>query len=90
VIIGFTSGKFSNFASNHVLVKNYSVVGLHWGAYRHNNPAKVEQGWRELLELYETGMLRPVIGGRFHMEQVADAMEFLASRKAVGKVVLHW
>src|SRR5262249_9199979 len=31
VIIGFTSGKFSSFASNHVLVKNYSVVGLHWG-----------------------------------------------------------
>ena len=90
VVIGFTSGKFSNFVSNHVLVKNYSVVGLHWGAYRHNNPAKIEQGWKELLALYETGLLKPVIGGRFHMEQVADAMEFLASRKAVGKVVLHW
>ncbi|MEK6409203.1 MAG: NADPH:quinone oxidoreductase family protein [Acidobacteriota bacterium] len=90
VIVGFTSGKFSTFVSNHVLVKNYSVVGLHWGAYRHNNPAKIEQGWNELLELYKTGMLKPVIGGRFHMEQVADAMEFLASRKAVGKIVLHW
>jgi NADPH2:quinone reductase len=90
VLIGFTSGKFSNFVSNHILVKNYSVVGLHWGSYRHNKPAKIEQGWKELLELYETGLLKPVIGGRFHMEKVADAMEFLASRKAVGKVVLHW
>jgi NADPH2:quinone reductase len=90
VIVGFTSGKFSNFVSNHVLVKNYSVVGLHWGAYRHNNPAKIEQGWNELIELYKTGLLNPVIGGRYHMEEVADAMEFLASRKAVGKIVLHW
>ena len=90
VIIGFTSGKFSNFVSNHILVKNYSVVGLHWGAYRHNNPAKIEQGWNELMNLYQTGMLKPVIGGRFHMENVAGAMEFLASRKAVGKIVLHW
>jgi len=90
VIIGFTSGKFSNYVSNHVLVKNYSVVGLHWGAYRYNNPEKIEQGWNELRALYEKGNLKPVIGGRFHMEQVADAMEFLASRKAVGKVVLHW
>lgn len=90
VIIGFTSGKFSNFVSNHILVKNYSVVGVHWGAYRHNKPAKIEQGWNELIELYKTGMLKPVIGGRFHMENVADAMEFLASRKAVGKIVLHW
>ncbi len=90
LVIGFTSGKFSNFVANHILVKNYSVVGLHWGAYRHNNPAKIEQGWKELLALYETGILKPVIGGRFHMEQVAEAMEFLASRNAVGKVVLHW
>ena len=90
VIIGFTSGKFSSFVANHILVKNYSVVGLHWGAYRHNNPAKIERGWNELIELCGTGMLKPVIAGRYHMEQVADAMEFLASRKAIGKVVLHW
>jgi NADPH2:quinone reductase len=90
VIIGFTSGKFSNFVANHILVKNYSVVGLHWGAYRHNNPAKIEQGWNELIELCEARRLKPVIGGSYHMEQVADAMEFLASRKAIGKVVLHW
>jgi len=90
VVIGFTSGKFSNFVANHVLVKNYSVIGLHWGAYRQNNPAKIEQGWNELMSIYETGALRPVIGGRFHMEQIAEAMEFLASRKAVGKIVLHW
>lgn len=90
VIIGFTSGKFSNFVSNHILVKNYSVVGLHWGAYRHNNPAKIQQGWNELLDLYKTGLLKPLIGGRFHMEKVAEAMELLASRKAVGKIVLHW
>ncbi len=90
VIVGFTSGKFSNFVSNHVLVKNYSVVGLHWGAYRHNNPARIDRGWNELIELTKTGLLKPVIGGRYHMENVADAMEFLASRRAVGKIVLHW
>jgi NADPH2:quinone reductase len=90
LIVGFTSGKFSNFVANHVLVKNYSVVGLHWGAYRHNNPAKIEQGWNELMGLYQTGLLKPVIGGRFHMEKVAEAMEFLGSRNAVGKVVLKW
>jgi NADPH:quinone reductase len=90
LIIGFTSGKFSNFVSNHVLVKNYSVVGFHWGAYRQHQPEKIEQGWNELMDLYRTASFKPVIGGRFQMERIADAMEFLASRKAVGKVVLHW
>jgi NADPH2:quinone reductase len=90
VIIGFTSGSFSSFASNHILIKNYSVVGLHWGAYRQHNPAKIEQAWKELFALYEAGHLKPVIGGRYHMENIADAMHFLASRKATGKIVLHW
>jgi len=90
VIIGFTSGRFSNFSSNHILIKNYSVVGLHWGNYRQHNPARINEAWKELFKLYETGKIRPVIGGRFAMEKVADAMEFLKSRKAVGKIILHW
>ena len=90
IIIGFTSGKFPSFAGNHILIKNYSVVGLHWGAYRQHNPAKIEQAWQALFELYEAGHLKPVIGGSYPMERVAEAMDFLTSRKAVGKIVLHW
>jgi len=90
LVIGFTSGKFPAYASNHILIKNYSVVGLHWGAYRQHNPPKIDEAWIRLLELFEQGKIKPVIGGRFPMEKVADAMEFLASRQAFGKVVLHW
>ncbi len=90
VIIGFTSGKFPTFKGNHILVKNYSVVGLHWGFYRQMNPAKIEQGWQELIKLFATGKLKPVIAARYPMQQVADAMQHLTLRRAIGKVVLHW
>lgn len=90
VIIGFTSGDFTNFRSNHILVKNYSVVGLHFGYYRQMDPERIQQGWKELVAIYNTGALKPVVGARYPMEQVAAAMEFLTSRKAIGKVVLHW
>ncbi|MBI2823526.1 MAG: NADPH:quinone oxidoreductase family protein [Planctomycetia bacterium] len=90
VIIGFTSGQFPTFRGNHILVKNYSVVGLHWGFYRQMNPAKIEQGWRELMELFKTGVLRPVIAARYPFDRVADAMNLLTSRRAIGKIVLHW
>src|SRR5690348_9331494 len=33
VIVGFTSGRIAQAATNHALIKNYSVVGLHWGLY---------------------------------------------------------
>jgi len=90
VIIGFTSGGFSTFKSNHILIKNYSVVGLHWGYYRQMNPGKIAQGWRELMDLYARGGLRPVVGAQFPMQEVAAAMNKLTSRGAVGKIVLNW
>jgi len=90
LIVGFTSGGFSNFASNHILIKNYSVVGLHWGLYRQQDPAKIAQAWDALWKLYAQGKIKPVIGARYPMTDVAAALECLTSRRAVGKIVLHW
>jgi NADPH2:quinone reductase len=90
MIIGFTSGGFSNFVSNHILIKNYSVVGVHWGLYLHQQPGTIALAWKELWKLYEAGHIKPVVGGRFAMQQVAEAMNSLTSRAAVGKIVLHW
>jgi NADPH2:quinone reductase len=90
LIIGFTSGAFSNFVSNHILVKNYSVVGVHWGLYRQHNPEVIVRTWKALWELYGAGKIKPKIGRHFPMHQVAEAMEALASRDAVGKIVLGW
>jgi len=90
IIVGFTSGAFSSFASNHILIKSYSVVGLHWGRYQREDPSKVARAWKALWELYHAGHIKPVIGGRFEMQEVDQAMELLVSRSAVGKIVLHW
>ena len=89
-LVTYTSGKFTDFKSNHMLVKNYSVVGLHWGNYRKVNPELVERTWRELMDLYKLGLIRPLVEARYPMEKIADAMAFLSSRKAVGKIILHW
>jgi NADPH:quinone reductase len=90
LIVGFTSGVFSNFVSNHILIKNYAVVGVHWGLYRQHDPAKIAHAWKALWDLHGAGLIKPVVGGRYPMQDVAEAMESLASRSAVGKIVLHW
>jgi len=90
LIVGFTSGAFSNFVSNHVLIKNYSIVGVHWGLYRQHGPAKIADAWKALWELYGAGLIKPVVGRRYPMHKVAEAMEMLTSREAVGKIVLYW
>ena len=87
LIIGFTSGAFTNFRSNHILVKNYSVIGVLIGR---TDASASRRCWDELLALYEEGTLKPVISHRFAMEEAAKAMEVLSSRQAIGKIVLHW
>jgi NADPH:quinone reductase len=42
VVVGFTSGRIPEPHANHLLVKNYSVVGLHWGLYRQRKPELIQ------------------------------------------------
>lgn len=87
LIIGFTSGEFSNFRSNHLLVKNYSIIGL--GVSR-TRPEEKERCWNELLELYNQGKVKPLITARYPMDRIAEAMAFMSSRKSTGRIVMHW
>ena len=41
LVIGFTGGRFADARTNHLLIKNYSVVGVHWGLYNVLRPSFV-------------------------------------------------
>ncbi|MFI5283406.1 MAG: NADPH:quinone oxidoreductase family protein [Candidatus Dormibacterales bacterium] len=89
VVVGFTSGRIPQASLSHVLVKNYSVVGLHWGLYLRRAPELVPIAMRELLELYEQGRIKPHISARFPLPAAPQALELVAQRKSTGKVILN-
>ncbi len=39
-MIGFAGGEIQSAALNHALIKNYSIVGLHWGLYAKYDPTR--------------------------------------------------
>ena len=88
VVIGFTSGSFGSVRANHVLVKNYAVVGLHWGAYMLHDPASIALCQRELFRLHAAGLIKPLISSRFPLAQAPAALRLVASRGSTGKVLL--
>ena len=88
LVIGFAGGRIPEIKANRILLKNIAVVGLHWGAYLTHEPARVPEVFAALFELYARGAIRPVIGARYPLERVADALEALGSRRTHGKVVL--
>jgi NADPH2:quinone reductase len=88
VVVGFTSGRFPEVRANHVLVKNYAVLGLHWGGYNLFDPGAIKDAQREIYALYEKGVFRPLVSERVPMANARSAMEKVASRGSTGKIVL--
>jgi NADPH2:quinone reductase len=89
LVIGFASGTIPTVAANRILLKNVSVVGLHWGAYAKHEPERVPETFAALFRLYAEKQIRPVIYRSYPLEEAADALAALGSRKTHGKVVLR-
>ena len=88
LVVGFASGEIPSVAANRILLKNIAVVGLHWGAYARNEPARVPEAFAALFSLYAEKKIRPVIFERYPLERAPEALAALGGRKSYGKVVL--
>ncbi len=88
VLVGFTSGRIPQAAANHVLIKNYSVVGLHWGLYKKRAPELIPPAQQSLFDLYQQGKIKPHISTTLPLKQAPRAMAMVAEGKSTGKVVL--
>ncbi len=87
VVIGFTRGRIAEAPTNHLLVKNYSVVGLHWGLYGKVMGHLVREAHEELMRLYEGGRIDPLVGEVVLFKEVPQALMLLESRSTRRKIV---
>jgi NADPH2:quinone reductase len=88
LIVGFASGEIPSAKMNHVLVKNYSLVGLHWGLYFDRDPKVLRDAQDAISKLYEEGKISPLVSEIYPLVDAKMALDALASRKTTGKVVL--
>jgi NADPH2:quinone reductase len=88
VVVGFTSGRMPTLATNHMLIKNYAVVGLHWGLYRQRAPQLIAECTKTLLQLYAEGKIRPHEGRQAPLADAVALLEEVASRRTTGKAIL--
>jgi NADPH:quinone reductase len=88
LVVGFASGVIPAPGLNHALVKNYSVVGLHWGLYNAKDPAAVRACHDELTELAEQGIVKPLVSERVAMAGAAAAVQRVADGTSTGRIVV--
>jgi NADPH:quinone reductase len=88
VVVGFTGGSIPEVRVNRLLLNNTEVVGAGWGAYVMGKAEVNRQIGAEVNRLVDEGFVRPIVGGRFPLEQASAALELIDGRGATGKVVL--
>jgi NADPH2:quinone reductase len=89
LVIGFASGRIPEITANRILLKNISIVGLHWGAYYQHDPETVTRTHEKLLELHRDGKIKPILFGNFTMPELPEALAAIAERRSWGKIVVR-
>jgi NADPH2:quinone reductase len=88
LVIGFTSGRIPDAPVNHILIKNYAVVGVHWGLYQVVQPDRARATHDALMRLHASGEIAPLVSEVVGMADAADRVGRLAHRGTWGKVVV--
>ncbi len=88
LIIGFASGRIPSAKMSRVLVKNFSLVGLHWGLYFEKNPRVLQDAQEAISRLYADRKIAPLVSASYPLEDASRALKALGSRKTTGKLVL--
>lgn len=89
VVVGFASGTIPSAPLAHALVKNYSLLGLHWGLYQSKDPALVVEAHQRLTELVAEGAVRPLVSQRIPLREAAHGLDELSAGRTTGRVVVE-
>jgi NADPH:quinone reductase len=87
LVVGFPAG-IPKLPLNLTLLKSCDVCGVFWGAFAARSPAKNADHIARLFRLWAEGKIAPKVTETFPFERGGDAIAHLASRKAIGKVVV--
>jgi len=86
--IGFAGGTWETVDPARLVGRNVGVLGFYLGRLMSFRPDLVRLEALELLALWRRGVLRPVVGAEFPLEQANEALDLIGSRRSTGKVVL--
>ena len=88
VTVGFAAGRIPQAPANILLVKNISVVGIHWSSYRGRADGVLAASFARLFAWLQQGRIAPLVSRRYPLEEASSALAELAERRARGKVVV--
>jgi NADPH2:quinone reductase len=89
LVVGFANGEIPKLPLNLALLKGASIVGVFWGQHIQREPELARAGFEQIFGWIKEGQLRPHITKRYSLDQTAEALNDMASRRVSGKIVIE-
>jgi NADPH:quinone reductase len=88
IAIGSAAGAWPQIEPARLVGRNVGLAGFYLGRLLRLDPELVGEAVGELLGLWHTGALKPLVGAEFPLDEVEQGHALVESRQSVGKVVL--
>ena len=89
LVIGFASGPIPKMPLNLPLLKGADLRGVFWGAFTARQPKDNAANVDRLLTWLADGSLKPHVDSVFDLADGAAALDKIAARQVMGKVLLR-
>lgn len=89
IVVGFAGGRIPSVKANYLLIKHITVAGLHWSDYRDAYPERMRDAQERIFGFWREGRLDPPVSEVLPLEEAASALETIAGRRVLGKIVLE-
>ncbi|MFH1320386.1 MAG: zinc-binding dehydrogenase [Bacteroidota bacterium] len=73
-----------------LLMKSQGVIGVNMLRIADNHPHVMQRCFKNVVDLTIRGEIKPHVGGVYNVREIADAHNFLESRRSIGKIVVEW
>ncbi len=80
---------FGFYSPIQLLSNSKSIIGVNMLRIADHRPDTIERCLKNVVALTEQGILNPVVGAEFKMNEIAKAHAFLQGRQSTGKVVVY-
>lgn len=88
LVIGFASGSIASAPTNLPLLKNCSIIGVFWGAWREREPEGHNINMKTILEWWKTKKIKPKVSKIYSLEDTKNALYAIINREVIGKAVI--
>jgi NADPH:quinone reductase len=88
VALGFAGGWWEPMDPAPLVGRNLGMQGFYLGRLIRHDPELVREAIGEVLELWSSGVVKPLVGATFPLEGAAEAHALIEARRHVGKVIL--